>query len=251
MNSYFIGEKFTHKKLNKMSKLFLIRHGESYYNSLNLFTGTRDVPLTDKGKCEAIRIGSYFKNFRIDVAYTSCLSRAKESLHIILEQSGHLKTLIHINAALNERDYGLLSGRNKSEIEKEYGAEQLKKWRRSFYAAPPEGESLREVFHRVVPFFKNYILNDLRFGKNVLVVAHGNSLRALIKELDEISDTDIENIEVATGEVVCYRIDESGKFLKQKFHQQLNNHKTPAVNHSVMSCFFNNEVNEKQLLKQN
>lgn len=117
-----------------MCNLFLVSHGESYYNKLNLFTGTRNIPLTDKGKYEAINLGTLFKNFRFDVAYTSCLSRAKETLHLILEHSGHQAVVVHNNAALNERDYGTLSGKNKLELEKQFGAEQLKMWRRSFDA---------------------------------------------------------------------------------------------------------------------
>ena len=198
----------------KMAKLFLIRHGESYYNKLNLFTGNRDIPLTDKGRDEAVKVGRLLKNFRIDIAYTSCLSRAKETLHLILEHSGHQLVTVHNNAALNERDYGTLSGKNKSEIEKQYGAKQLNLWRRSFNATPPDGESLRETFHRVIPFFKKYILSDLKKNKNVLIVAHGNSLRALIKELEGISDAAIANIEVGTGEFICYELDKSGSFLR-------------------------------------
>ena len=123
--------------------------------------------------------------------------------------------LVHNNAALNERDYGTLSGKNKFEIEKQFGAEQLKMWRRSFDAKPPEGESLRDTFHRVIPFFKNYILRDLKLKKDVLIVVHGNSLRALIIELDCISDTAIENVELGTGEVICYQFDESESFSKR------------------------------------
>ena len=199
----------------KMCNLFLVRHGESYYNKLNLFTGTRDIPLTDKGKYEAIKIGIFFKKFPIDVAYTSCLSRAKVSLHLILEHSGHQAVLVHINAALNERGYGTLSGKNKFEIENQFGTEQLKMWRRSFDAIPPGGESLRDTFHRVIPFFKNHILLDLKLKKDVLIVAHGNSLRALMKELEGISDAAIENVQLGAGELIWYKFDESGRFIKR------------------------------------
>lgn len=198
-----------------MANLFLVRHGESYYNKVNLFTGTRDIPLTDKGKNEAIKLGIFFKKFPIDVAYTSCLSRAKETLHHILEHSGHQAVLVHNNAALNERDYGTLNGKNKFEIEKQFGTDQLKMWRRSFDATPPEGESLRDTFYRVIPYFKNYILVDLKLKKDVLIVAHGNSLRALIKELEGISDTAIENVQLGAGEVVWYKFDEFERFIKR------------------------------------
>ncbi len=195
-----------------MPKLFLIRHGESYYNKLNLFTGNLDIPLTDKGGNEPVELGRLLNNFRVDVAYTSCLSRAQETLHLILEHSGHQSMIVFNNAALNEHDYGKLSGKNKSEIEEKYGAKQLNLWGRSFTAMPPDGESLRETFHRVIPFFKKYILRDLKQNKNVLIVAHVNSLQALIKELEGISDIDIVNIEAGTGEFICYELDKSGSF---------------------------------------
>lgn len=198
-----------------MVNLFLVRHGESYYNKLNLFTGTRDVPLTDKGKNEAIKLGIFFKKNPIDVAYTSCLSRAIDTLQLILEHSGNQAVPVYKNVALNERDYGTLSGKSKIDIEKQVGAVQLQMWRRSFDATPPEGESLRDTFHRVIPYFKNYILLDLKLKKDVLIVAHGNSLRALIKELEGISDTAIENVQLGAGELVWYKFDEFEKFIKR------------------------------------
>ena len=167
--------------------LVLVRHGESEWNKLNLFTGWRDVGLTETGTAEAHRAGKLIKaqGFVFDIAYTSALKRAQLTLEIMLEELGQQGLETIKDQALNERDYGDLSGLNKDDARKRWGDEQVHIWRRSFDIAPPGGESLKDTAARVLPYYEAKILPQVLAGKNVLVAAHGNSLRALIMQLDK------------------------------------------------------------------
>jgi 2,3-bisphosphoglycerate-dependent phosphoglycerate mutase len=190
-----------------MAKLFLVRHGQSQWNLENRFTGWQDVDITELGQQEARQAGLALANEPIDVAYTSTLIRAQHTLEIILHEMGNPSIPIIINAALNERGYGQLEGLNKAETAEKYGAEQVHIWRRSFDVPPPGGESLKDTYERVIPYYEGFIAPKLKEGKNVLIVAHGNSLRALIMFLEHLSPEQILEREIATGQPIKYQID--------------------------------------------
>jgi len=181
-----------------MPVLILLRHGQSVWNLENRFTGDTDIDLTPAGEHEAEVAGTLLKYLHIDVAYTSMLNRAMHTLKIVLAKIG-TNIPITRSTALNERNYGDLQGLNKAEIEKQYGTKQLVLWRRSYDTAPPNGESLKDTYNRVIPYYNEEIAPQLQAGKNVLIVAHGNSLRALMMYLEHISVTDIAGINIATG----------------------------------------------------
>ncbi|MBI2074982.1 MAG: 2,3-diphosphoglycerate-dependent phosphoglycerate mutase, partial [Candidatus Levybacteria bacterium] len=196
-----------------MAYLILIRHGESEWNAQGLWTGLTDIPLSEKGKQEAQKAVEMLKNIPLNIAYTSTLSRAKETLEII-KKSLRLNNLPTIESqTLNERDYGVYTGKNKWEIKEKLGEEEFKKLRRSFDYPIKNGESLKDVYNRVIPYYKTEILPKLIEGKSVIISAHGNSLRSLVKFLENISDNDISNLEIATGEIYIYQIDENGKIV--------------------------------------
>ena len=198
-----------------MPALVLVRHGQSLWNLENRFTGWVDVPLTDKGIAEARRAGELLRGFRFDVAYTSALSRAQETLRVMLETMGVQLPVIR-DQALNERHYGDLQGLNKEEMAKRYGANQVKLWRRSYDVAPPNGESLEMTAKRTLPFFDRCIAGDLRLGKNVLVVAHGNSNRSIVMQLDRLSGEQVVALELATGAPLVYEMESDGATVKSK-----------------------------------
>lgn len=198
-----------------MAKLVLVRHGESEWNAKGLWTGWTDVSLSEKGIHEAQQAGEQIKDIPVAIAFTSNLKRAQQTLE-------EIKKICHIEAiptyqsqSLNERDYGDLTGKNKWKIKEEFGEEQFNKWRRSYDERPPHGESLHDVYSRVVPYYKEKILPKLEANKNVIIAAHGNSLRALVKYLENISDEKIAQLEIATGEVYIYKIDPNGKILSK------------------------------------
>lgn len=189
-----------------MSELILIRHGQSEWNLQNRFTGWKNVELTDLGVQEAHGAATKIEKDHIDVAFTSELKRAQHTLAIILKDD-HLERIpVHKSVALNERSYGTLEGLNKAETAEKYGAEQVHIWRRSFDVQPPNGESLKDTYNRVMPYFSSEILPQLLAGKNVLVVAHGNSLRSLMMYLEKLSPEQILAKELATGIPVVYHI---------------------------------------------
>jgi len=192
--------------------LVLVRHGESEWNKLNLFTGWRDVGLTETGVAEAHRAGKLIKaqGFHFDIAFTSALKRAQLTLGFILEEIGQQGLETIKDQALNERDYGDLSGLNKDDARKRWGEEQVHIWRRSFDIAPPGGESLKDTAARVLPYYEAQILPQIKAGKNVLVAAHGNSLRALIMQLDKLSPEEIVKLNLGTGEPYVYRLNADG-----------------------------------------
>jgi len=199
-----------------MNDLILVRHGESLWNKKGLWTGLIDVGLSQKGIEESKKAGENLKDFRIDIAYTSLLKRAKDTLSIIKKTLNIPNIPIIENKALNERDYGELTGKNKWDIEKKFGKEKFLKIRRAWNFPIPFGETLRDVYNRVVPYYKFEILPKLKTGKNVILVAHGNSLRALVKYLENISDEDISKLELATGEIYIYKLDKQGKIVSKQ-----------------------------------
>ncbi|WP_454045767.1 2,3-bisphosphoglycerate-dependent phosphoglycerate mutase [Chryseobacterium sp. Marseille-Q8038] len=194
-----------------MEKLFLVRHGQSLWNLENRFTGWKDIDITEAGIEEAKKAGLALKGERIDIAFTSALVRAQHTLSIILNEIGNPNIPVIKDKALNERSYGNLEGLNKAETALKYGDEQVHIWRRSFDVVPPGGESLKDTYSRVIPYFESQIRPLLKQGENVLIVAHGNSLRALIMYLEHLSPEEILEREIATGVPLTYVFDE-------KFH---------------------------------
>jgi 2,3-bisphosphoglycerate-dependent phosphoglycerate mutase len=188
--------------------LVLVRHGESEWNQKNLFTGWRDVDLTENGIKEASAAGRKLKaqGFRFDVGFTSALVRAQRSLDLVLEEIGQKNIPVFRDQALNERDYGELSGLNKDDARVKWGAEQVHTWRRSYDVAPPGGESLRDTAARVLPYYIQDILPRVLRGDSVIVSAHGNSLRALVMVLERLSPQEIVAREIATGVPLIYRL---------------------------------------------
>ena len=225
-------------------KLVLIRHGESEWNEKNLFTGWTDVDLTAKGQTEAKQAGIWLKEqgFDFDVCYTSFLKRAIHTLDIVLANIDRVWLPVIKTWKLNERHYGALQGLNKSRTAEKYGEEQVKIWRRSFSVCPPLltadddrnpalnpaystvdkedlplGESLKDTIDRVVPYYENNILKDMQAGKKVLVAAHGNSLRALVKLLDNLSEKEIIDVNIPTGVPLVYEFDDKWHVVKKYY----------------------------------
>jgi 2,3-bisphosphoglycerate-dependent phosphoglycerate mutase len=188
--------------------LVLVRHGQSEWNLQNLFTGWRDVGLTEKGIAEARAGGRQLKalGLRFDIAFTSALTRAQRTLELMLDELGQRNIPVVRDQALNERDYGDLSGLNKDDARRKWGEEQVRIWRRSYDVAPPGGESLKDTAARVLPYYLQEILPRVLRGERVLVSAHGNSLRALVMVLDGLSPQEIVERELATGVPLIYRL---------------------------------------------
>ena len=189
-----------------MSKLILLRHLQSQWNKENRFTGWTDVSLSEEGIESVGEVAAKLSGFKIDKVYTSPLTRNRETVSLLLKKLDREDLPVVVDRALDERNYGKLQGLNKEEIKKQYGQEQVKLWRRSWDEAPPEGESLKDVHNRVIPFYQNNIEKDLKEGKNVLVVASHNSLRALVKYLENISDEDISDLEIPPGSLREYNV---------------------------------------------
>ena len=194
------------------SNLVLVRHGQSEWNEKNLFTGWRDPELTQKGAQEARNAGRELlgQEYVFDVMYTSALRRAQETGRIILEEMGLTDIVTVRDQRLNERDYGDLSGLNKDDARERWGEDQVHVWRRSYDTPPPGGESLKDTANRVLPYFEEVILPNLVAGKNILVAAHGNSLRALIMKIESISPLEIVKVEIETGKPIYFSC-EDGK----------------------------------------
>ena len=197
------------------SKLVLVRHGQSEWNAKNLFTGWKDPKLTDLGIQEAIRAGELLetRNLNFDLMFTSDLFRAQETGRLILEQINQKDIEIIQDQSLNERNYGDLAGLNKDEAREKWGEEQVHIWRRSFDVPPPGGESLKNTAERVLPYFEREIMPKVKKGENILVAAHGNSLRALVMHLENISSEEIVKLEIATGDPLTYEYS-NGDFVR-------------------------------------
>ena len=200
-----------------LSYLVLIRHGQSEWNEKNLFTGWKNPPLTEKGIEEAELAGIRIKNLNIDFShyFTSALIRAQETGEIILNQLEKEKIIKTRSQNLNERDYGDLSGLNKDEAKKEWGEDQVHIWRRSFDTPPPGGESLKDTADRVLPYFEEEIKPLVEQGNNILICAHGNSLRSLIMSLEEISPSEIVKVEIGTGEPILFSYSTESRFKRK------------------------------------
>ena len=200
-----------------MPELILLRHGQSQWNLENRFTGWVDVPLSSKGEAEARAAGETLRGRHIDVVYTSVLKRAIDTATIALEVAGIVPAATVRDAALNERTYGDLQGLDKAEATTRWGAAQVKLWRRSYDVRPPAGESLADTAARVLPFWESRILPDLRAGKNVLVAAHGNSLRALVMHLDGLSREQVLELEIPTGVPLLYDVAPDGRVTGKRY----------------------------------
>ncbi|MBV1694190.1 MAG: 2,3-bisphosphoglycerate-dependent phosphoglycerate mutase [Hyphomicrobiales bacterium] len=198
--------------MSKSATLVLVRHGESEWNRLNLFTGWKDPGLTEKGVAEAIAAGRRLKaaGLRFDIAFTSALSRAQRTLALILDELGQPDLQTIRDQALNERDYGELAGLNKDDARKRWGEEQVHIWRRSYDIRPPGGESLADTAARVLPYYEAQVRPHLQPGRRVIIAAHGNSLRALIMKLEGLSGEAIIKRELATGVPIVYRLTSTG-----------------------------------------
>ncbi len=205
--------KRTQRADDMANTLVLVRHGESEWNKRNIFTGIRNPDLTDKGVIEARWAGRVLRDrgLRFDIAFTSKLKRAQHTLDIILGELGQSAIEVIEDPALNERDYGELSGLNKEEARARWGEEQVRTWRRSFDVPPPGGESLKDTAARVLPYYEQHIWPRVKAGMNVIVSAHGNSLRALIMSLERLSEEQILDRELATGAPQVYRLSNSGE----------------------------------------
>jgi 2,3-bisphosphoglycerate-dependent phosphoglycerate mutase len=190
-----------------MAKLVIVRHGQSQWNLENRFTGWVDVPLSEKGIAEAIAAGEKLKDFRFDEAFTSALQRAQHTLDYILKANGQSDIQLTKDQALNERMYGDLQGLDKAETAKKFGDEQVHIWRRSFDVAPPGGESLKDTAARVIPYLEAVIIPKLKAGKNIIIAAHGNSLRALVMYLEKMTPEEILKFEIPTGSPRLYELD--------------------------------------------
>ena len=212
-----------------MGTLVLIRHGQSQWNLENRYTGWVDIPLTDAGREEARRGAELIRGLTFDCAFTSALTRAQETLRIVLEVIGQTSLPIERDQALNERHYGALQGLNKADMAKKYGEEQVRIWRRSYDVPPPKdktewnpdgiSESLKDTAVRTLPYFNAKILPLVKAGQRVLVVAHGNSLRSIVMHLDHLTNAQVLELNIATGAPIIYELDARGAVLKKIVHQ--------------------------------
>ena len=198
-----------------MPQLVIIRHGQSEWNKENRFTGWIDVSLSPKGEEEARSSGEKLKGMKFDLGFTSVLQRAIKTYEIAAEVAG-INIPIEQDKALNERMYGDLQGLNKDECRAKFGAEQVHIWRRSYDIPPPNGEALKNTAERVMPYYHDKIEPQLKAGKNILIVAHGNSLRALMMYLEKLSGEEIVNVEIPTGVPILYELDESLNIISKK-----------------------------------
>ena len=200
-----------------MKHVVLIRHGESQWNLENRFTGWVDVPLSPKGEQEAREAGEKVRAFRFDHAFTSVLTRAIRTLEIVLDVIGQPGLPVEQDQALNERMYGELQGLNKTETVEKYGEAQVKVWRRSYDVRPPGGESLQDTAERVLPYYRERVWPRLAKGETLLVVAHGNSLRALVMHLDRLSREDVLELNIPTGAPLLYELDDQGQAIAHRY----------------------------------
>lgn len=200
-----------------MSQMVLIRHGESQWNLENRFTGWVDVPLSPKGEREAREAGQKLLPYRFDCAFTSVLIRAKETLRLVLEVIAQTAIPIEEDQALNERMYGDLQGLNKAETAEKFGEQQVKIWRRSYDVAPPGGESLKDTADRVLPYYQERIHPQLLAGRTILIVAHGNSLRALVMHLDQLSREQVLELNIPTGAPLLYEFGKDGTVVGHRY----------------------------------
>ncbi len=200
-------------------KLIIARHQESEWNKLGKWTGIKDVHLTDKGVKDSDAVGLLIKDVNIDCAFASKAVRTIETLNCILDVCKKTAVPTEHNSALNERDYGDYTGKNKFDMEKLLGEEEFKKLRRGWNYAIPNGETLQMVYDRVLPFYLKEIVPKVQEGKDVLIVAHGNSLRALVKYIESISDEDVADLEIPFNAILIYDIDDNGHIINKEIRQ--------------------------------
>lgn len=200
-----------------MARLVLLRHGESQWNLENRFTGWVDVPLSPKGEAEARAAGAKLARMRFDCAFASVLKRAIDTLMIVLETIGQKDIPIEKDQALNERLYGDLQGLDKAETAAKFGEQQVKLWRRSYDVRPPGGESLKDTADRVLPYYESRIKPKILENKTVLVAAHGNSLRALVMQLDNLTKEEVLELNIPTGAPLLYEFDEKGVVTARRY----------------------------------
>jgi 2,3-bisphosphoglycerate-dependent phosphoglycerate mutase len=200
-----------------MGRLVLLRHGESQWNLENRFTGWVDVPLSSRGIQEAKNAGEKLRGFTFHRAFTSVLIRANETLRLALDTIGQSDIPVEKDKALNERMYGELQGLNKAETAKKYGDEQVKIWRRSYDVPPPGGESLKDTADRVLPYYEQHIKPYILKGETILIAAHGNSLRALVMQLEQLSKEQVLELNIPTGAPLLYELDSSGKVTNHRY----------------------------------
>lgn len=199
------------------AQMVLLRHGESQWNLENRFTGWVDIPLSPRGEEEARTAGEKLSRFRFDRAYTSVLKRAVDTLRIVLEVIGQTDLPIEKDQALNERLYGELQGLNKAEAARKHGEVQVKLWRRSYDVRPPGGESLKDTADRVLPYYERRIRPDLLAGRTILVAAHGNSLRALVMHLDQLTPEQVFELNIPTGVPLLYEFNRAGAVQDRRY----------------------------------
>jgi len=197
-------------------QLIIVRHGQSRWNVKALWTGTRDVGLTGQGHVEARQLGQSLEHTKLDLAYVSQQLRAKETLQDLLEAAGQTGLPSHVNAAINERDYGSFTGQNKWQVEAKIGEGAFENLRRGWDFPVPDGETLKDVYNRTVPFYRETVLPDLAAGHTVLIVSHGNAIRSLIKYLENVSDHDIEDVEMIFGTILFYKVDPEGRMVTKQ-----------------------------------
>lgn len=198
-----------------MAKLILVRHGKSEWNEKGLWTGWHDIPLIEVGIEEARKTGAELKGINFDFAYSSALVRARQTLDEILKISGQNIDIVE-NQSLNERNYGDYTGKNKWQVKEEIGEEEFQKLRRSWDYPIPNGESLKQVYAREIPYYQEEIEPKLKNGKNVIIASSGNALRAIVKYLENIPDNEIGELEIGTGEAYIYDIDSGGKVVSKE-----------------------------------
>lgn len=206
-----------------MAKLVLVRHSKSTWNALGLWTGWTNIGLAPEGKKDARAVARVVRNITFDLAYCSELKRARETLEIIKRELALRKLPTVWNKALNERHYGIYTGKNKWQIKEEVGDAVFKKLRRGWNYPTPKGETLKDVYERIVPYYKKNILSDLKAGKNVLVVAHGNSLRALVKFLEELNVQQVADLEFGLSEAYVYDVNLRGKITAKEIRGENKN----------------------------
>jgi 2,3-bisphosphoglycerate-dependent phosphoglycerate mutase len=210
-----------------MPNLILLRHGESQWNLENRFTGWTDVPLSAKGEQEAHEAGEKLKSYKFDKAYTSVLKRAIDTLQIVLKIIGQEQIPVEYDKALNERHYGALQGLNKAETATKYGDQQVKLWRRSYDVPPPKdvtelnplgmSESLKDTAARTLPYFESRIIPEIRAGKSILVAAHGNSLRSIVMQLDNLTKQQVIDLNIPTGVPLLYVYDKAANIIEHRY----------------------------------
>lgn len=203
-----------------MAKLVLVRHGESKWNKLGLWQGWTDIDLTENGIEQAKAVGREVKDIHFDAAYTSPLIRASKTLNEILKVLDQSDLPITKDQAITEKHYGIYAGKNKWQVKEEVGEKQFQKIRRSWDYQTPEGESMKQVYERLIPYYEKEILPKLKEGKNVIIASHGNTLRTLLKFLDNLSEEEIANVEFGIGEAYVYEIDKNGKVVSKEIRNR-------------------------------